>query len=128
MINYYVYQKEGIILKSMQRQSLSWLPYISIVILLHIIGFSFLWFAGKDHHILFGMGILAYTLGLRHAFDADHIAAIDNTVRKLLQQRRDPVGVGFYFSIGHSTVVFLMAVLLGISVKWAKSELPISKT
>ena len=103
MINYYVYQKEGIILKSMQRQSLSWLPYISIVILLHIIGFSFLWFAGKDHHILFGMGILAYTLGLRHAFDADHIAAIDNTVRKLLQQRRDPVGVGFYFSIGHST-------------------------
>ena len=70
------------------------------------------------------MGILAYTLGLRHAFDADHIAAIDNTVRKLLQQRRDPVGVGFYFSIGHSTVVFLMAVLLGISVKWAKSELP----
>lgn len=124
MINYYVYQKEGIILKSMQRQSLSWLPYISIVILLHIIGFSFLWFAGKDHHILFGMGILAYTLGLRHAFDADHIAAIDNTVRKLLQQRRDPVGVGFYFSIGHSTVVFIMAVLLGISVKWAKSELP----
>ena len=72
-------------------------PYITIVIFLHIIGFSFLWIAGKDHHILFGMGILAYTLGLRHAFDADHIAAIDNTVRKLLQQRRDPVGVGFIF-------------------------------
>ena len=52
------------------------------------------------------MGILAYTLGLRHAFDADHIAAIDNTVRKLLQQRKDPSGVGFYFSIGHSSVVF----------------------
>lgn len=103
---------------------LSWLPYVTIVVILHIIGFSFLWIAGKDHHLLFGMGILAYTLGLRHAFDADHIAAIDNTVRKLLQQRRDPVGVGFYFSIGHSTVVFLMAVLLGISVKWAKSELP----
>ncbi len=78
----------------------------------------------KNHHILFGMRILAYTLGLRHVFDADHIAAIDNTVRKLLQQRREPVGVGFYFSIGHSTVVFLMAVLLGVSVKWAKSELP----
>jgi len=101
------------------------LPYIGIVALLHIIGFSFLWISGKNHHILFGMGILAYTLGLRHAFDADHIAAIDNTtVRKLLQQRREPVGVGFYFSIGHSTVVFLMAVLLGVSVKWAKSELP----
>lgn len=107
-----------------QQHNLSWIPYITIVIVLHIIGFSFLWIAGRDHHILFGMGILAYTLGLRHAFDADHIAAIDNTVRKLLQQRRNPVGVGFYFSIGHSTVVFLMAVLLGISVKWAKNELP----
>ncbi|MGT2341194.1 HoxN/HupN/NixA family nickel/cobalt transporter [Staphylococcus aureus] len=89
---------------------------------LHVIGFSFLWIAGKDHHILFGMGILAYTLGLRHAFDADHIAAIDNTVRKLLQQRKDPSGVGFYFSIGHSSVVFLMAVFLGVSVKWAKDD------
>ncbi|EOB8617652.1 HoxN/HupN/NixA family nickel/cobalt transporter [Staphylococcus aureus] len=107
-----------------KNERLSWLPYIAIVILLHVIGFSFLWIAGKDHHILFGMGILAYTLGLRHAFDADHIAAIDNTVRKLLQQRKDPSGVGFYFSIGHSSVVFLMAVFLGVSVKWAKDELP----
>ncbi len=70
------------------------------------------------------MGLLAYTLGLRHAFDADHIAAIDNTVRKLIQQQRNPVGVGFYFSIGHSTVVFFMAVFLGISIKWAKDALP----
>ncbi|MCI2774976.1 HoxN/HupN/NixA family nickel/cobalt transporter [Staphylococcus petrasii] len=102
----------------------SWAPYIVVVIILHIIGFSFLYIAGSKHHILLGMGLLAYTLGLRHAFDADHIAAIDNTVRKLLQQRREPVGVGFYFSIGHSTVLFLMAVLLGISVKWAKDALP----
>ncbi|MFC0138467.1 nickel transporter NixA [Staphylococcus petrasii] len=102
----------------------SWAPYIVVVIILHIIGFSFLYIAGSKLHILLGMGLLAYTLGLRHAFDADHIAAIDNTVRKLLQQRREPVGVGFYFSIGHSTVVFLMAVLLGISVKWAKDALP----
>ncbi|AYU56097.1 HoxN/HupN/NixA family nickel/cobalt transporter [Staphylococcus debuckii] len=102
----------------------SWLPYVSIVCLLHIIGFVCLWIAAKDAHILLAMGLLAYTLGLRHAFDADHIAAIDNTVRKLLQQRKDPAGVGFYFSIGHSTVVFIMAVLLGISVHWAKSQLP----
>lgn len=102
----------------------SWLPYVSIVCLLHIIGFVFLWIAAKDAHILLGMGLLAYTLGLRHAFDADHIAAIDNTVRKLLQQRKDPAGVGFYFSIGHSTVVFIMAVLLGVSVHWAKNQLP----
>ena len=85
-------------MSKINHRKLSWL-YITIVIFLHIIGFSFLWIAGKDHHILFGMGILAYTLGLRHAFDADHIAAIDNTVRKLLQQRRDPVGVGFIFRL-----------------------------
>lgn len=102
---------------------LNWLPYILIVIFLHILGFSFLWLANSNH-LLLDMGILAYTLGLRHAFDADHIAAIDNTVRKLLQQQRSPVGVGFYFSIGHSTVVFLMSVFLGISVKWAKDALP----
>ncbi|WP_461102392.1 HoxN/HupN/NixA family nickel/cobalt transporter, partial [Staphylococcus aureus] len=75
-------------------------------------------------HILFGMGILAYTLCLRHAFAADHIAAIATPVPKLLQQRTDPSGVGFYFSIGHSSVVFLMAVFLGVSVKWAQAELP----
>lgn len=110
-------------MNTIKKRGLSWLPYVVIVILLHIIGFSFL-FIADTNHLLFGMGILAYTLGLRHAFDADHIAAIDNTVRKLLQQKRNPVGVGFYFSIGHSTVVFLMSVLLGISVKWAKDELP----
>ncbi|MGW9920162.1 HoxN/HupN/NixA family nickel/cobalt transporter [Staphylococcus hominis] len=110
-------------MNTIKKRDLSWLPYIVIVILLHIIGFSFL-FIADTNHLLFGMGILAYTLGLRHAFDADHIAAIDNTVRKLLQQKRNSVGVGFYFSIGHSTVVFLMSVLLGISVKWAKDELP----
>lgn len=110
-------------MNTIKKRDLSWLPYIVIVILLHIIGFSFL-FIADTNHLLFGMGILAYTLGLRHAFDADHIAAIDNTVRKLLQQKRNPVGVGFYFSIGHSTVVFLMSVLLGISVKWAKDKLP----
>lgn len=106
------------------QNNISWLPYILIVIVLHILGFSFLWIVGNEHPIVIGMGLLAYTLGLRHAFDADHIAAIDNTVRKLIQQRKDPTGVGFYFSIGHSSVVFIMAVLLGISVKWAKQALP----
>lgn len=124
MINYHICERRGEILKTFNISRFSWVPYIAIVILLHIVGFSFLWTAGGEHHVLLGMGILAYTLGLRHAFDADHIAAIDNTVRKLLQQNRNPVGVGFYFSIGHSSVVFLMALFLGISVKWAKSELP----
>jgi high-affinity nickel-transport protein len=64
-----------------------------------------------------GLGGLAYTFGLRHAFDADHISAIDNTTRKLLQEGRRPVAVGFFFSLGHSTVVFLIAVILGFAVK-----------
>ena len=101
---------------------LNWLPYVLIVISLHILGFGLLYLANTNH-LLLGMGLLAYTLGLRHAFDADHIAAIDNTVRKLIQQQRNPLGVGFYFSIGHSTVVFY-GCLLGISIKWAKDALP----
>ncbi len=60
---------------------------------------------------------------MRHAFDADHIAAIDNTVRKLLQQKQNPMGVGFYFSLGHSSVVFLMAAALGIAVTWAQRHM-----
>jgi len=64
-----------------------------------------------------GTGILAYTLGLRHAFDADHIAAIDNTTRKLVNEGRRPLSVGFFFSLGHSSVVFLLAVLLNFGIR-----------
>src|ERR1700758_2101494 len=64
-----------------------------------------------------GVGLTAYTLGLRHAFDADHIAAIDNTTRKLMKDGQRPLGVGFFFSLGHSTVVFILAVLLSVGVK-----------
>ncbi|AJC95126.1 HoxN/HupN/NixA family nickel/cobalt transporter [Staphylococcus hyicus] len=99
-------------------------PYLGVVLLLHILGFSSLIFSGWQHPVLIGMGFIAYTLGLRHAFDADHIAAIDNTVRKLLEQKESPTGVGFYFSLGHSSVVFLMAILLGVAVNWAKAHLP----
>lgn len=91
------------------------LPYFVVILLLHIIGVVFLMIGGASHPLIIGMGVVAYTLGLRHAFDADHIAAIDNTVRKLLEQQRNSMGVGFYFSLGHSTVVFLMAVMLGVS-------------
>ena len=52
-----------------------------------------------------GVGITAYTLGLRHAFDADHIGAIDNTTRKLMSEGQRPLSVGFFFSLGHSTIV-----------------------
>ncbi len=102
----------------------NWLPYGLVVLFLHIIGLSFLLIGSKNHPLLLGMAFLSYTLGLRHAFDADHIAAIDNTIRKLVQQKKNPTGVGFYFSLGHSSVVFLMAAILAISVQWAQKELP----
>src|SRR5437762_9744747 len=84
---------------------------------LHVIGWGLLLLYGWNHPAFLGLGGLAYTFGLRHAFDADHISAIDNTTRKLLQSGNKPVGVGFFFSLGHSTVVFLIAVALGLAVK-----------
>lgn len=99
-------------------------PYLGIVILLHIVGIVFMWIGSSQYPLMMSMGVIAYTLGLRHAFDADHIAAIDNTVRKLLQQKQNPMGVGFYFSLGHSSVVFLMAAALGVAVTWAQRHLP----
>jgi high-affinity nickel-transport protein len=85
---------------------------------LHVAGWGLLLVYGAGHPTILALGGLAYTFGLRHAFDADHISAIDNTTRKLLQDGRKPVGVGFFFSLGHSTVVFLIAVALGLTVKW----------
>jgi high-affinity nickel-transport protein len=64
-----------------------------------------------------GTGILAYTLGMRHAFDADHIAAIDNTTRKLVGEGKRPLSTGFFFSLGHSSVVFGLTVLLGLGIR-----------
>jgi nickel/cobalt transporter (NiCoT) family protein len=92
--------------------------FFSGVGVLHIAGWGLLLAYGVGHPTILALGGLAYTFGLRHAFDADHIAAIDNTTRKLLQDGRKPVGVGFFFSLGHSTVVFLIAVALGLTVKW----------
>src|SRR5256886_11331326 len=84
---------------------------------LHIAGWGLLLIYGASHPGFLALGGLAYTFGLRHAFDADHISAIDNTTRKLLQQGSKPVGVGFFFSLGHSTVVLVIAVALGLAVK-----------
>jgi nickel/cobalt transporter (NiCoT) family protein len=64
-----------------------------------------------------GIGITAYTLGMRHAFDADHISAIDNTTRKLMADKQRPLSVGFCFSLGHSSVVFVLALLLSLGVR-----------
>ncbi|WP_375431869.1 HoxN/HupN/NixA family nickel/cobalt transporter [uncultured Friedmanniella sp.] len=64
-----------------------------------------------------GLGLTAYTLGMRHAFDADHIAAIDNTTRSLMAEGKRPVSVGFWFSLGHSTIVFVLVGLLALGVR-----------
>ena len=96
----------------------------SFVGLLHVLGWGgLLLLVGPRYPALAGAGILAYTLGLRHAFDADHIAAIDNTTRKLLQQGQKPMGVGFFFSLGHSTVVFVMAIALGVAAQFVSQNI-----
>src|SRR6267143_6056613 len=86
--------------------------------LLHVAGWGLLLAYGLGHPALLALGGLAYTFGLRHAFAADHISAIDNTTRKLLQEGKKPLGVGFFFSLGHSTVVFLIALALGFATQF----------
>ena len=97
---------------------------VAVIIGLNVAGWVMLAAAvGGHYHITstevfgFGTGILAYTLGMRHAFDADHIAAIDNTTRKLVQDGKRPLTVGFFFSLGHSTIVFVMALLLNFGIR-----------
>ena len=64
-----------------------------------------------------GLGLTAYTLGMRHAFDADHIAAIDNTTRKLIGKGKRPLSVGFWFSLGHASIVFVLTLLLAVGIR-----------
>jgi len=71
--------------------------------------------AFHNYPVLLGTALLAYTFGLRHAVDADHIAAIDNVTRKLMQQGKRPVAVGFFFSLGHSTIVFSLSVVIALT-------------
>jgi high-affinity nickel-transport protein len=94
------------------------------VLLLHILGWGLFLYYARSNPALAGLGLLAYTFGLRHAFDVDHIAAIDNTTRKLLAEGKRPLGVGFFFSLGHSTVVFALVAGLAIAVKTLDSAIP----
>jgi high-affinity nickel-transport protein len=70
----------------------------------------------RDQAVLLGTAFLAYTLGLRHAVDPDHIAAIDNVTRKLMQEGKRPISAGFFFALGHSTVVIIASLLVALSV------------
>jgi high-affinity nickel-transport protein len=90
---------------------------------LHVAGWGLFIYYSRHNAALAGLGTLAYTFGLRHAFDADHIAAIDNTTRKFLQQGKRPLGVGFFFSLGHSTIVFALAAGLAIAAKTVTSNI-----
>src|ERR1700734_2192516 len=94
------------------------------IVTLNVVGWGMMAAAvGGHYHInktgVFGVGtgILAYTLGMRHAFDAAHIAAIDNTTRKLVNEGKRPLSVGFFFSLGHSTIVFVLALLLNFGIR-----------
>ena len=100
------------------------------IALLHVAGAALMFAATNGHYelsdgSLFGWGtaVLAYTLGMRHAFDADHIAAIDNTTRKLMSEGKRPLAVGFFFSLGHSSVVATLAILLNFGIKGLGAQL-----
>ncbi len=108
----------------------------SFILLLHFVGFGVLAgiVAPRNYHLSqsgiygIGLGLTAYLLGMRHAFDADHIAAIDNTTRKLMADGKRPLSVGFWFSLGHSTIVFGLALLLSIGVKALASQVTETKS
>jgi high-affinity nickel-transport protein len=80
--------------------------------------------AFRGDAVLLGAALIAYGFGLRHAVDADHIAAIDNVTRKLMQENKRPIGVGFFFALGHSTVVFAAATAIGLTASTLQHRFP----
>ncbi len=111
-----------------------WRPILGMagfILLLHVLGWGVVaslvasapLSSGQSQVFGLGLGLTAYTLGMRHAFDADHIAAIDNTTRKQLAEGGRPVSVGFWFSLGHSTVVFVLVALLALGVRSLAGQL-----
>jgi nickel/cobalt transporter (NiCoT) family protein len=97
----------------------------AVILGLHVVGFFILlvlvvphdYSLGTQGVFGLGVGVTAYTLGLRHAFDADHIGAIDNTTRKLMAEGQRPLSVGFFFSLGHSSIVFALGLLVTLGVR-----------
>lgn len=99
------------------------LLYVPIIVATAI-GFAASTIIGKMSVVLAGLGIVAYVLGLRHGVDADHIAAIDNTTRKLMQEGKDPLSVGTWFSLGHSTIVVGLIVALVFFTRTVAGAIP----
>ncbi len=98
--------------------------FAGAVVALHLLGWGLFVYYSGSNPALAGLGTLAYTFGLRHAFDADHIAAIDNTTRKFLQDGKRPLGVGFFFSLGHSTIVLSLVTGLAVAAQTVNSRIP----
>ena len=108
-----------------RQQWISIFGMAAFILLLNVVGWGVLIFLvvpqnlslGTNGVLGIGVGLTAFTLGMRHAFDADHLAAIDNTTRKLMAEGQKPVSVGFWFSLGHSSVVFGLFLLLSFGVR-----------
>lgn len=96
----------------------------SILLTVTALGFSAAFVIGKIAVVLAGLGIVAYVFGLRHGVDADHIAAIDNTTRKLMQEGKRPCTVGMWFSLGHSTVVVALITGLIVATRAVATNIP----
>ncbi|MGD9539386.1 HoxN/HupN/NixA family nickel/cobalt transporter [Methylocystis sp.] len=92
----------------------------AVIIAANIVAWAWAWTAFSDRPGLMGAAVLAFMFGLRHAFDADHIAAIDNVVRKLMQDGKTPYSAGFFFSLGHSTIVILASVAIAATAATAQ--------
>ena len=99
---------------------------VTVIVVLHVVGWS-LYLALSSGPLgagaFAGAGVLAYVLGIRHAFDADHIAAIDDTTRLMVQRGRRPVGVGFFFAMGHSSVVVVLSLVIAVAAGAEDAEL-----
>lgn len=108
-----------------RREKMSLAAMFGAIALLHVLGWGlFLFYGNKFGPAYAGAGSLAYVFGLRHAFDADHISAVDDTTRYLMQRGKRPMGVGFFFSLGHSTVVFGLALAIAFAARGVQHHLP----
>jgi high-affinity nickel-transport protein len=101
---------------------------LTLLVIFNVVAWT-LAFAGfaVQYPALLGTALLAYTFGLRHAVDADHISAIDNVTRKLMQENKRPVAVGFFFSLGHSTIVVALTIAIAIAATYIQSSIPALK-
>src|SRR5579863_1150748 len=96
----------------------------SFLIVLNVVAWIIALVAFARVPSLLGLAVIAYTFGLRHSVDADHISAIDNVTRKLMQEDKKPIAVGFFFSLGHSTIVVGLTVAIAFAATFVKHSIP----